>query len=53
LEDINKEFENIDKNELKDFFLEINEYIIKKVKNHFKNYFEIEDNEDSEDDESI
>lgn len=51
--DINKEFENIDKNELKDFFLEINEYIIKKVKNHFKNYFEIEDNEDSEDDESI
>ena len=51
--DINKEFENIDKNELKDFFLEINEYIIKKVKEHFKNNFDIEDNEDNEDRKSI
>ena len=52
--DINKEFQDVDKELLKNVFLEINEIIVDKVKLCFKQYLEdkSDDEEDKSDDEN-
>ena len=47
--DINKEFEFVDKKELKQYFLEINEIIMNKMKKYFKKYLKNKDIKESND----